>query len=147
MEAILLQHPGVIGIVIVGIPDARLTEMVIACFQLRENWYWSDKSFEHSTENKGLVLSSEILRHYCREKNLTGYVLQMNDVDCSTCLCLCCMCVLKWMANLVFPFVLPKVQDTKDIYFMEKTVSGHNDRESKKRPSSKRSYVSPAILA
>ncbi|XP_059436562.1 2-succinylbenzoate--CoA ligase, chloroplastic/peroxisomal-like, partial [Corylus avellana] len=73
VEAILLQHPGVIGIVIVGIPDARLTEMVIACIQLRENWYWSDKSFKHSSENKGLVLSSEILRHYCREKNLTGF--------------------------------------------------------------------------
>ncbi|XP_062161754.1 2-succinylbenzoate--CoA ligase, chloroplastic/peroxisomal [Alnus glutinosa] len=73
VEAILLQHPGVIVIVIVGIPDARLTEMVIACIQLRENWYWSDKSLKHSAENKGLVLSGEILRHYCREKNITGF--------------------------------------------------------------------------
>jgi acyl-activating enzyme 14 len=88
VEAILLQHPGVIGIVIVGIPDARLTEMVIACIQLRENWYWSDKSLKHLAENKGLVLSGEILRRYCREKKITGYVLKMNDVYCNACLCL-----------------------------------------------------------
>ncbi|XP_041027411.1 2-succinylbenzoate--CoA ligase, chloroplastic/peroxisomal-like isoform X1 [Juglans microcarpa x Juglans regia] len=73
VEAILLQHPGIIGIVIVGIPDARLTEMAIACIRLTENWLWSDTSFIHSAENGRLVLSTEILLRYCREKNITGF--------------------------------------------------------------------------
>lgn len=74
MEAILLQHPGIMSIAIVGIPDARLTEMAIACIQLRKNWVWSNASSKHSAKNEELVLSSEILRQYCREKNITGYV-------------------------------------------------------------------------
>uniref|UniRef100_A0A2N9J765 AMP-dependent synthetase/ligase domain-containing protein n=1 Tax=Fagus sylvatica TaxID=28930 RepID=A0A2N9J765_FAGSY len=73
VEGILLQHPGVVGIVIVGIPDARLTEMVVSCIQLRENWHWSHGSFEHSSKTKMPVLSGDILRRYCREKNLTGF--------------------------------------------------------------------------
>lgn len=74
MEAILLQHPGIMGIAIVGIPDARLTEMAIACIQLRENWIWSNASSKHSAKNGERILSSEILRNYCKEKNITGYV-------------------------------------------------------------------------
>ncbi|KAG2689446.1 hypothetical protein I3760_09G138900 [Carya illinoinensis] len=73
VEAILLQHPGIMSIAIVGIPDARLTEMAIACIQLRKNWVWSNASSKHSAKNEELVLSSEILRQYCREKNITGF--------------------------------------------------------------------------
>ncbi|KAG6639556.1 hypothetical protein CIPAW_10G109200 [Carya illinoinensis] len=73
VEAILLQHPGIIGIVIVGIPDDRLTEMAIACIRLTENWLWSDTKVIHSAESGGLVLSTEILLRYCREKNITGF--------------------------------------------------------------------------
>lgn len=73
VEGILLQHPGIVGTVIVGVPDAHLTEMVVACVELREHWHWSHGSFEHSSKNKVPVLSGAILRRYCREKNLTGY--------------------------------------------------------------------------
>ena len=73
MEGILLQHPGIVGTVIVGVPDAHLTEMVVACVELREHWHWSHGSFEHSSKTKVPVLSGAILRRYCREKNLTGY--------------------------------------------------------------------------
>ncbi|KAJ4702962.1 2-succinylbenzoate--CoA ligase [Melia azedarach] len=73
VEAILLQHPGVTAIVIVGIPDARLTEMVVGCVKVRKNWLWSDNNVEQSAESKELVLSSEVLRQHCREKNLTGF--------------------------------------------------------------------------
>ncbi|KAA8514830.1 hypothetical protein F0562_018009 [Nyssa sinensis] len=73
VEAILSQHKGVSGIVVVGFPDARLTEMVVACIQIRENWQWTDSSPDHSAKNKDLWLSSEILQHFCREKNLTGF--------------------------------------------------------------------------
>ncbi|XVF23098.1 hypothetical protein REPUB_Repub13aG0008800 [Reevesia pubescens] len=73
VEAVLIQHPGVISSVVIGIPDPRLTEMVIACIRLRENWQWSDSSSEYSAQSNELLLSSEILRRYCREKNLTGF--------------------------------------------------------------------------
>ncbi|KAL5771805.1 hypothetical protein ACOSQ2_011729 [Xanthoceras sorbifolium] len=73
VEAVLLEHQGVIASVIVGITDTRLTEMVVACVKLREHWQWSDDNYEHFTKNKGLVLSSEVLRQHCREKNLTGF--------------------------------------------------------------------------
>ncbi|XWS09667.1 hypothetical protein CRYUN_Cryun39dG0008800 [Craigia yunnanensis] len=73
VEAVLIQHPGVISSVVVGIPDLRLTEMVFACISLRENWQWSNNSSKYSVQSNDLFLSSEILRHYCREKNLSGY--------------------------------------------------------------------------
>lgn len=50
MEAILLQHPGVAGIVVMGIPEARLTEIVAGCICVKENWLWSDKSHELGAE-------------------------------------------------------------------------------------------------
>lgn len=73
VEAIISQHPGVSGIVVVGLPDARLTEMVVACVQLRDNWRWTNSSFNPSTENKSQILSSDILREFCRDKHLTRF--------------------------------------------------------------------------
>ncbi|XP_030468617.2 2-succinylbenzoate--CoA ligase, chloroplastic/peroxisomal isoform X2 [Syzygium oleosum] len=72
VEAILFQHPGVAGIVIVGIPEARLTEMVVGCIRVKEKWLWSDKGRELGAEKERL-LSDEILRQYCRDRNLTGF--------------------------------------------------------------------------
>lgn len=72
VEALLLEHPGVIAAVVVGIPDARLTEKVVACIRLRENWQWSNNN-EHTAQGKELSSSSEILRGYCRQKNLSRY--------------------------------------------------------------------------
>ncbi|KAK9267479.1 hypothetical protein L1049_009905 [Liquidambar formosana] len=73
VEAVLLQHPGVHGVVVVGLPDARLTEMVVACIQMKDNWRWADIQSEHLVKNKELLLPNEILQHYCREMNLTGF--------------------------------------------------------------------------
>ncbi|KAJ0017236.1 hypothetical protein Pint_11246 [Pistacia integerrima] len=73
IETILLRHQGVIAVVVVGIPDTRLTEMVVACVKLRENRQWSDKKSEQPAENKQLYLSSEVLRQHCLENNLTGF--------------------------------------------------------------------------
>lgn len=73
MERILLQHPGVNGAVVVGIPDARLTEMVVACVQIREDWQWISTSIRHSVSKQMLQMSSEILCQFCKEMNLTGY--------------------------------------------------------------------------
>ncbi|KAK8488125.1 hypothetical protein V6N13_138584 [Hibiscus sabdariffa] len=73
VEAVLIQHPGVLSSIVVGIPDPRLAEVVVACIRLRDNWKWSDDSSECSVQSNQLFLSSTILRHYCREKNLTGF--------------------------------------------------------------------------
>ncbi|KAB2028683.1 hypothetical protein ES319_D05G112800v1 [Gossypium barbadense] len=73
VEAVLIQHPGVLSSVVVGIPDPRLTELVVSCIRLRENWQWSDDSFKYSVQRNELFLSSTILRLHCREKNLTGF--------------------------------------------------------------------------
>ncbi|CAL1402865.1 unnamed protein product [Linum trigynum] len=73
IEAVLLQHPGVIGAVVVGIPDARLAELVVGCIQLRESWEWSDSGCCVAEDESRQVLCSETLTKYCRAKNLTGF--------------------------------------------------------------------------
>ncbi|KAF3450298.1 hypothetical protein FNV43_RR06378 [Rhamnella rubrinervis] len=73
VESILSQHPGIMNAVIVGIPDARFTEMVVACIRLRTEWKWSNRSLGHSVVEEKLYLSSDILRQYCIKKSLTGF--------------------------------------------------------------------------
>ncbi|THG00660.1 hypothetical protein TEA_010160 [Camellia sinensis var. sinensis] len=72
VEAILSQHLGVSGIVVVGLPDARLTEVVVACLQIRDNWRWADSCSDHLAGKKDQTLSTQILRQFCRKMNLTG---------------------------------------------------------------------------
>ncbi|KAI5446811.1 hypothetical protein KIW84_014594 [Lathyrus oleraceus] len=73
VEAILLVHPGVANVVIVGIPDARFTELVAACIQPSENWQW----LEHSTSNEEYHLSKKNLQQYCLENSLSRFVSQI----------------------------------------------------------------------
>ncbi|KAI3466875.1 hypothetical protein Pfo_023538 [Paulownia fortunei] len=73
VEAVLSKHPGISSTVVVGVPDSRLTEMVIACIQVKDSWRWADFGVNQSAEDQIQCLSSEILRHFCREKNLTGF--------------------------------------------------------------------------
>ncbi|XP_030479987.2 2-succinylbenzoate--CoA ligase, chloroplastic/peroxisomal isoform X2 [Cannabis sativa] len=73
VEAVLSQHIGVQGVVTVGIPDTRLTEMVVACIQVRRDWHWSNGSFEHSTGTQKQFISHEILQQHCRERNLARF--------------------------------------------------------------------------
>ncbi|KAI9118805.1 hypothetical protein K1719_010250 [Acacia pycnantha] len=68
VEAVLLEHSGIAGVVIVGIPDARLTEMVVACIQPRKDWQWSEQSVSEDHH-----LSPENLRQYCMKKNLSRF--------------------------------------------------------------------------
>lgn len=70
VESVISLHPGVSKIVVVGVPDARLTEMVIGCVQLKQGWRWSDSN---STDAGAQVLSGESLRQFCKDKNLTGF--------------------------------------------------------------------------
>ncbi|OIV91818.1 hypothetical protein TanjilG_14397 [Lupinus angustifolius] len=69
VEAIVLEHPGIASTVIVGIPDASLTEMVVACVQLRENWQWSEKA----VSDEEFHLSRKILQQYCIQNNLSRF--------------------------------------------------------------------------
>ncbi|KAL2997127.1 hypothetical protein AAZX31_09G024200 [Glycine max] len=70
VEAILQQHPGIASVVVVGIPDAHLTEMVAACIQLRENWQWSEQL---SASNEEFLLSRKNLYQYCLENHLSRF--------------------------------------------------------------------------
>lgn len=74
VEAVLSKHPGVSSTVVIGFPDNRLTEMVVACVQIKDNWKWADFRSKHSAKENDLLLSHEILQHFCRENNLTGYL-------------------------------------------------------------------------
>lgn len=82
VERTLLEHPGVTGVVVVGIPDARLTEMVVACVQIRENWQWVNTSTRDSVAEHMLHISSENLWQYCKEKSLTGYCSLKSMILC-----------------------------------------------------------------
>ncbi|KAL4200711.1 hypothetical protein AMTRI_Chr02g212560 [Amborella trichopoda] len=68
VEAILSRHPGIAGVVVVGIPDDRFTEAVIACVRVKEKWSWGGDD-PHAT----LQLSSSLLRDYCKQQNLSGF--------------------------------------------------------------------------
>lgn len=71
----LSQHPGISSIVVVGVADSRLTEMVVACIRLEDGWRWADSGVDRSVGQDQIqcFLSAEILRNFCRQKNLTGY--------------------------------------------------------------------------
>ncbi|KZV46273.1 2-succinylbenzoate--CoA ligase, chloroplastic/peroxisomal-like [Dorcoceras hygrometricum] len=73
VESFISLHPGVSKIVVVGVPDPRLTEMVIGCVQLKQGWRWSGSGSSNSAQDQANVLSSESLRQYCKDKNLTGF--------------------------------------------------------------------------
>ncbi|KAG9439138.1 hypothetical protein H6P81_019303 [Aristolochia fimbriata] len=73
VEAVISQHPGVLGIVVVGVPHARLTEMVAACVQSRDNWLWEDHNSGFHNEGKYQILSERILQKFCKQKNLSGF--------------------------------------------------------------------------
>ncbi|KAK3016137.1 hypothetical protein RJ639_007680 [Escallonia herrerae] len=71
-ETVLAKHPGVAGSAVVGVPDSRLTEIVVACIQVKGNWKWANYTSDHSIEGDKLCLSSEVLHHFCKQKNLSG---------------------------------------------------------------------------
>nr|GEU81679.1 2-succinylbenzoate--CoA ligase, chloroplastic/peroxisomal [Tanacetum cinerariifolium] len=73
VETVILKHPGISAIAVIGLPDARLTEMVIACIQLNHNWTWVDSCSDHSAIQKEQCLSKETLQQHCRTNNLSGF--------------------------------------------------------------------------
>lgn len=73
VEAVILQHPGISGVVVTGLPDIRLTESVVACIQLKDNWQWIDLASGSLINDKDRCLSKEIIQQFCCDKNLTGF--------------------------------------------------------------------------
>ena len=43
VENVLLKHPGISSVAVVGIPDERLGEMVVAFVRLRDKWVWEEQ--------------------------------------------------------------------------------------------------------
>ncbi|RLM73403.1 hypothetical protein C2845_PM15G22310 [Panicum miliaceum] len=69
VELVLSQHPGVARVVVVGIPDIRLGEKVIACVSIRDGWKWVGARAEHQGESK--EVSPQILLDHCGMKKLS----------------------------------------------------------------------------
>ncbi|KAK4361370.1 hypothetical protein RND71_020322 [Anisodus tanguticus] len=80
VEAVLSQHPGIFASVVIGLPDSRLTEMVVACIRLKDNWQWTDSSSNHPVNKNECCLSSTVLQNFCRAKDLTGFKIPKNFV-------------------------------------------------------------------
>ncbi|CAN4081966.1 unnamed protein product [Withania somnifera] len=80
VEAVLMQHPGISASVVIGLPDSRLTEMVVACIRLKDNWQWTDSSSNHPVDKNEHCLSSTILQKFCRVKDMTGFKIPKNFV-------------------------------------------------------------------
>ncbi|KAL0926526.1 hypothetical protein M5K25_002766 [Dendrobium thyrsiflorum] len=71
VEAVLCQLMGVAGAVVFGIPDIHLTEKVVACVSIEENWIWVNEKTRNCLGTN--QLSSEIMKNFCRQKNLTRF--------------------------------------------------------------------------
>ncbi|KAJ3688742.1 hypothetical protein LUZ61_017906 [Rhynchospora tenuis] len=71
VEAALSQHPAVAKVLVVGIPDTRLSEKVVACLMIKDKWKWVD------AKANSLLLQDEVsaekLRYHCIERNLTRF--------------------------------------------------------------------------
>ncbi|GAA0141958.1 ligase [Lithospermum erythrorhizon] len=73
VENVLLQHPGVAAVVVVGVPDTRLTEMVVACVHIKDDWRWVEFSSTSPRNQNSEYLSANILQQFCKEMNMTGF--------------------------------------------------------------------------
>ncbi|CAI9292905.1 unnamed protein product [Lactuca saligna] len=72
VESVMLKHSGISGIAVIGIPDLRLSEKVVACIQLNQSWTWTDSDSDSSTHNQQCI-SAQMLHQFCRKNNLTGF--------------------------------------------------------------------------
>lgn len=63
------EHPGISKVVVVGVPDIRLNEKLVACLNMKEGWKWVDQNSNYAAEEK--QASAEIIQYHCRHKNLT----------------------------------------------------------------------------
>ncbi|TVU43493.1 hypothetical protein EJB05_09969, partial [Eragrostis curvula] len=71
VELVLSQHPGVAKVVVIGLPDSRLGEKVIACVNITDGWKWVDARDEQRGDDK--QVSTKILQDHCRLKKLSGF--------------------------------------------------------------------------
>ncbi|KAG6516048.1 2-succinylbenzoate--CoA ligase, chloroplastic/peroxisomal-like isoform X2 [Zingiber officinale] len=71
VEAVISEHPGISKVVVVGVPDIRLNEKLVACLNIKEGWKWVDRNSKYAAEEK--QVSDEIIQYHCRHKNLTRF--------------------------------------------------------------------------
>lgn len=65
------QHPGISKVVVVGIPDIRLTERVVACLNIKDGWKWVDQKTKHSPDGK--QVSPQMLQDHCSRRKLSRF--------------------------------------------------------------------------
>jgi acyl-CoA synthetase (AMP-forming)/AMP-acid ligase II len=71
VETALSQHPAIAKVLVVGIPDTRLSEKVVACVIIKDKWKWVN-----AKPNRLLLkdeVSDKALRDHCIKRNLTRY--------------------------------------------------------------------------
>ena len=68
-----MNHLGILAVVVVGIPDSRLNELVTASIQLHNSWQWEDKNLKMQSQASN-ILSPRLLQLYCKQQGLSGYV-------------------------------------------------------------------------
>lgn len=71
IELVLSQHPGVAKVVVLGVPDSRLGEKLVACVNIMDDWKWVDATDEHQGEGK--EVSSQTLQEHCRINKLSRF--------------------------------------------------------------------------
>lgn len=88
VETALMKHPGISAVAVVGIPDERLSESVVAFVRLRDKWVWEDKyegtlsvtgaSNEIQMEDYRInrVVSPVELRIHCQQLGLSRSILE-----------------------------------------------------------------------
>ncbi|PKA48538.1 2-succinylbenzoate--CoA ligase, chloroplastic/peroxisomal [Apostasia shenzhenica] len=111
VEMVLCQHSGVAAAVVVGIPDARLAEKVVACVSIKDNWSWVDHKSNNSL--KANELSSQTLQKFCQLKELSRQV--------------CCFLIdCELQSPIVLPLSYTKTYDT--VFFL-----GGNENEMQQK--------------
>ena len=85
VESTLMKHPGVSAAAVVGVPDQRLNEVVVAFIRLQENWHWNPPGNSNmrgaslQVARQGAedeqVFSGLDLRLHCERLGLSRYTL------------------------------------------------------------------------
>eukprot|EP01018_Ginkgo_biloba_P031109 Gb_01241 [translate_table: standard] len=76
VEKVLMKHPGVLAVVVVGLPNMRLNEIVTTCIQLQDGWQWKDEKSPMQSQASIIeekTLSPMLLQVYCKQQGLSGF--------------------------------------------------------------------------
>lgn len=81
IESVLIQHPAIDEVIVVGVPDPRLGETLCVNFVLNNSFKWKlsnnhlELSFGPTKGEKDQTVTPQDLRDFCAESGLTRYKL------------------------------------------------------------------------